>query len=65
MTARTRRFDAAAALAGALSVLVPVAAGAFTGTSAALRLVAEMRAAYSKLPAVNWVLTGDVVYCPA
>jgi hypothetical protein len=41
-----------------------VAAGAFTGTKAALRLVAEMRVAYSKLPAVSWVLTGDVVYCP-
>jgi hypothetical protein len=65
MTVRVRRFAAAVLLCGALAVAVPAAAGAFTGTKAAVRLVAQMRAAYSKLPAVSWVLTGDVVYCPA
>lgn len=52
---------ACAAVAGALA---PAVAAGFTGTPAALRLVAKMRAAYAKLPGVSWVATGDVVYCP-
>jgi hypothetical protein len=48
-----------------LVMLLPGVGVAFTGTPAALTVVRHQRAAYSRLPAVSWVLTGDVVYCPA
>lgn len=55
------------AVLGALAVwaVMPPAAGAFTGTRAALALVTEMRSAYVRAPAVRWVLRGAVVYCPS
>src|ERR1700722_6682636 len=65
MRAMTRRLTAALVLCGAVAMLVPVVASAFTGTRAAVGLVNEMYAAYRKVPAVSEVLTGDVVYCPA
>jgi hypothetical protein len=47
-----------------LSVLVvPSAAGSFTGTPAALKLVRQERAAYKAIRAVRDVRTGAVVYC--
>jgi len=56
---------AALGVSAALVALAPAVGGAFTGTHAALKLISEQRAVYSKLPAASWVLTGDIVYCLA
>jgi hypothetical protein len=59
------------ALLSVLGAVALVAVGAtsadaaFTGPPAALKLVREMRAAYSRVKAVEDVWTGALVYCPA
>lgn len=63
MRLRYRRLGGAAVVAVAVLALLPGVGVAFTGTPAAIAVVRAQRAAYSKLPAVGWVLTGDVVYC--
>ena len=63
--ARQSRFLGAVLGAAAACALMSPAAGAFTGTRAALALVREMRSAYRRVPAVQWVLGGAVVYCPS
>jgi hypothetical protein len=64
MRLRHRRLGGAVVVGTVLVVLLPGVGVAFTGTPAAIAVVRAQRVAYSRLPAVGWVLAGDVVYCP-